>query len=219
MDDFRDIFGESPLVWWILAAEVAFWVLLIGGLVVRYLVKARRLSTILLLAVPLVDLALLVLTALDVASGVEPNFSHVLATLYLGITVAFGHAIIARADGWFAWRFAGAARPARPPRRGPGQVRRLWVEWFRVVLAWFISSTGIAMLALVSSTPPPTSVEAVWDAPLWSVVARFTAVVGIWLIAGPLYASLFEASGEPTARDHGSEAEAARRHSGPPNGA
>ena len=32
----------------IVAAEVAFWVFLLGGLALRYLVRARRLSTVVL---------------------------------------------------------------------------------------------------------------------------------------------------------------------------
>lgn len=79
----------------IITAEVAFWVLLLVGLALRYLVRARRLSAVALAAVPLVDLALLVLVAVDVGSGAPPTRPHAFAALYLGVTVAFGHHIIA----------------------------------------------------------------------------------------------------------------------------
>lgn len=192
MDGFTELFGHSPLVWWILGAEAAFWLLLFGGLAVRYLLRARRLSSALLFCVPLVDVVLIALTAIDLSTGVEPNFSHVLAALYLGVTVAFGHAIIRRVDGWFSWRFAGGQRPAPVPKRGPEHVRRMWVEWFRVAAAWAVSSAGIVVLTVVSGTAPPASFEALWETPLWSVIARFTALVGIWLLAGPLYAVVFQ---------------------------
>lgn len=39
----------------IVAAEVAFWMLLLGGLALRYLARARRLSSAVLATVPLVD--------------------------------------------------------------------------------------------------------------------------------------------------------------------
>lgn len=46
-----DFLRENPLVWLIGACEVGFWVLLGAGLAARYLMRARRLSTMLLLAV------------------------------------------------------------------------------------------------------------------------------------------------------------------------
>lgn len=192
MENLTDTFGHSPIVWWILAAEAAFWVLLLGGLAARYLARWTRLSNILLLAVPLVDVVLIALTALDLSTGAEPNFSHVLAALYLGFTVGFGHAVIRRVDGWFAHRFAGVERPPRPAKRGRERVRQMWQEWGRVVIAWAVSSAGIAVLALVSGTPLPSSPAAVWDAPLWSVIARFGAVVAAWFVLGPIYSVVFE---------------------------
>ncbi len=219
MNDFIDLFGESPLVWWILSAEAAFWILLLGGLAARYLLRARRLSTVLLLAVPLVDVALLVLTAVDLSTGIEPNFSHVLATLYLAITVAFGHPIIRRTDAWFAWRFAGAPRPQPHPKRGPAHVRRMWGEWLRVVLAAVIASTGIAVLAWVSGTPLPGSIDRMWDAPLWSVVARIGAIVVVWFLAGPVYAVLFQSHDDDDAASTSEPRPAPRHHGSPPNGA
>ena len=49
----------------IVACEIGFWVVLAAGLVSRYVLRRRRLSTALLAAVPLVDLVLLVVSVLD----------------------------------------------------------------------------------------------------------------------------------------------------------
>jgi hypothetical protein len=127
MEHLTETFGHSPLVWWIVAAEASFWILLLAGLAVRYLARMRRLSSVLLLAVPFVDVSLIALTAWDLSIGAEPNFSHILAALYLGITVGFGHSIIGRVDAWFAHRFAGAPETwpgARPPHVGGVGPRR-----------------------------------------------------------------------------------------------
>lgn len=55
----------------IVGAEIAFWVLLLGGLAVRYLLNARRASSVILACVPLVDLALVILVTTDLLR--EPN--------------------------------------------------------------------------------------------------------------------------------------------------
>jgi hypothetical protein len=220
MEHLTETFGHSPLVWWIVAAEASFWILLLAGLAVRYLARMRRLSSVILLAVPFVDVSLIALTAWDLSIGAEPNFSHILAALYLGITVGFGHSIIGRVDAWFAHRFAGAEKPRAHPKRGPAHVRRMWAEWGRVVVACVVSSAGITVLALVSHTPLPSSLDGVWEAPLWSVVARFVSVTGIWLLAGPVYAMLFQGARDESDRDgradgavrHGTASDLSRGH-------
>jgi hypothetical protein len=58
----------------IVACEIGFWVVLAAGLVSRYVLRRRRLSTALLAAVPLVDLVLLVVSVLDLRGGAEPRF-------------------------------------------------------------------------------------------------------------------------------------------------
>jgi len=63
----------------IIAAEVAFWVLLLGGLVARYGLRRPRLGAALLVGVPLVDVVLLGITALDLARGAQADWSHGLA--------------------------------------------------------------------------------------------------------------------------------------------
>ncbi|AZH84096.1 hypothetical protein EAO79_15285 [Plantibacter sp. PA-3-X8] len=194
MDSFTELFGTSPLIWAILGAEAAFWILLFGGLAVRYLLRRRRLSAIMLVGVPVVDLVLLVLTATDLASGEEPNVTHLLATIYLGFTVAFGHALITKADVWFAHRFAGGPAPRPKPKSGPAYVRAAWSEWRRVVLAVAIAVAGLlAMQAMVGWTLPASFALANEDV-IWGMIIKLVAITGIWFAAGPVYAVLFRSS-------------------------
>src|SRR5262245_37285979 len=109
------------LVTLILACEVGFWILLVSGLAARYLWRRRRLSTVLLAAVPLVDLVLLAATVVDLQRGATAGFAHGLAAAYIGFSVAFGPSMIRWADERFAHRFAGGAPPWRPPRGGPAR--------------------------------------------------------------------------------------------------
>ena len=99
-----------------------------------------RVSTVLLICVPLVDLVLLVVSAIDLRRGAPANFTHGLAAAYLGFSVAFGHSMVRWADQRFAHRFAGGPPPWRPPKQGAARVRYEWREWARMLLAWAVAS-------------------------------------------------------------------------------
>lgn len=107
----------------IIACEVGFWVLLALGLSVRYLLKWRRTSVVLLLCEPVLELVLFVATAIDLKNGAEPGWEHGLAAIYIGYTVAYGHYTIRWLDGHAAHRLAGAPRPPKPPQYGMARAR------------------------------------------------------------------------------------------------
>lgn len=96
----------------IIACEVGFWVLLAGGLALRYLAKMPRAGAAVLLCEPLLELVLLVATVVDLRGGAEPDWKHGLAALYLGFTVAYGHYTVRWLDGHAAYRLAGGPKPA-----------------------------------------------------------------------------------------------------------
>ncbi|MGH8167187.1 MAG: hypothetical protein ACREQ1_08110 [Woeseiaceae bacterium] len=102
--------GNEALFILIVGCEAAFWVVLFSGLAARYVFQWRRLSWVLLLCVPLIDLALLAFTVMDLNRGAGATFAHGLATAYVAFTVAFGSAMIHWADQRFAHRFR--RRPA-----------------------------------------------------------------------------------------------------------
>jgi hypothetical protein len=108
------------------ACEIFFWVFLFGGLLLRYVLRARRTSTVVLFLVPLADLALVIATIVDLAGGATANWTHTLAASYLGFSVGFGHSVITSMDRRFAHRFAGGPRPAKPPKYGPAKTRYEW---------------------------------------------------------------------------------------------
>jgi len=129
----------------IVAAEAAFWLTLLAGLVVRYGLRRPRLGMALLAATPVVDLLLLIATTLDLRHGGEARLPHALAAVYLGVSVAWGRRIVRWADVRFAHRFADGAPPERPPRTGRRHAARERREWLRHLLAW---ATGTALLGL-----------------------------------------------------------------------
>lgn len=53
----------------IIACEIGFWVLLLAGLLTRYVLRRPGLGAALLIAVPLVDVLLLAVSAIDLRGG------------------------------------------------------------------------------------------------------------------------------------------------------
>ncbi|MGX1914363.1 hypothetical protein ACWIID_36925 [Streptomyces phaeochromogenes] len=119
----------------IIACEVGFWVLLAAGLAVRYLLKMRCTSVVLLLCEPILEVVLFVVTAIDLKRGAEPSWEHGLAALYIGFTVAYGHYTIRWLDGHASHRIAGGPHPPKPPRYGMARARHEGRIWARTVVA------------------------------------------------------------------------------------
>lgn len=89
------------MLFWIIAAEIAFWIVIIAGLFTRYIWKRNRLSIFFFLLTPVIDFALLVLTAIDLKNGATASFTHALAAIYIGGSIAYGKSMIAWADSKF----------------------------------------------------------------------------------------------------------------------
>ena len=130
----------------IVACEVGFWVLLAAGMVARYLLRLRRTGMVLLASLPLVDVVLLVASVIDIRRGAEPSFKHSLAAIFVGVSVAFGHATLQWADRWGAHLLAGAPRPVKPPK----SASRERAGWYRHLLAYVIGVGLMLVLGLLS---------------------------------------------------------------------
>ncbi|MFI2560301.1 hypothetical protein [Nocardia farcinica] len=175
-----EFLGEHPIAAVILGCEVGLWVLLGLGLALRYPARLRTASTVVLLMIPLLDVVLVVATAIDLHRGAPADDTHGLAGLYLGFSVAFGPTVIRWADARFAHRFAGGPPPQRMPRSGPERRRRLWQEWLRVVAAAAVSSVVLLGLVVLIASPDQDPVLLAWIARVW-------VIVGFWLLFGPVW--------------------------------
>ncbi|MFD9907158.1 hypothetical protein [Streptomyces sp. NPDC059063] len=130
----------------IIICEVGFWVLLAAGLATRYLLKMPRLGVALLLCEPLLEVVLLVVTALDLKNGADPSWKHGLAALYIGYTVGHGHRTVKWLDGLAAHRFHGTPVP-RPPRYGRPRALHEAKVWLGSLVAAAVA-TGLLLLAM-----------------------------------------------------------------------
>ena len=159
----------------IVACEVGFWVILLAGLVARYLLHLPRLGLGLLVCVPLVDLVLLVATISNLRGGETASFTHGLAAVYIGFSVAFGHSMIRWADERFAHRFAGGPPPSRPPKYGRARTAHEWQEFRKAAVAWAIGcALLLAGIAFVG--------DAARTGALLEWIAQLTVILAIWLI-------------------------------------
>ncbi|MET8170887.1 hypothetical protein [Streptomyces clavifer] len=126
----------------IVLCEVGFWVLLAAGLALRYVARKPRLGAAVLLCEPLLEVVLLVVTAIDLKNGAEPGLRHGLAAVYIGFTVGLGHSTVKWVDARVAHRFAGGPPPVKPPKYGMARAAHEW----RTAARWIVAALTAAAL-------------------------------------------------------------------------
>ena len=181
MAELLELVERNPVAAVIAAGEIGFWVLLVAGLVARYLLRSPRVGAFFLICVPLIDVVVLVATYLDLRAGGRADTMHGLAAVYLGFSVAFGHAMVRWADQRFAHRFAGGPPPRKPPKYGRAKVRHEWVEWGKFLIAWAISCGIILFFQQLFGERAE---------PMTAWIGRMSTVGVIWFAVGPAWTTL-----------------------------
>ncbi|MEV1054116.1 hypothetical protein ACFWZR_16975 [Streptomyces sp. NPDC059017] len=155
----------------IIVCEVGFWVLLAAGLAARYPLGMPRTGLAILLMEPLLEVVLLVVTALDLRNGADPSWKHGLAALYIGYTVGHGHRTVKWLDGHAAHRLGGGPPPVKPPRHGAARARHEGRVWLGTVVGAAVA-TGLLLAAAwyVGDAARTGSLES-WMHTSWRIVA------------------------------------------------
>lgn len=164
----------------IVICEVGFWVLLAGGLALRYLAKMPRAGIAVLLLEPLLELVLLVVTAVDLKNGAEADWKHGLAAVYIGFSVTLGHRMIKWADARFAHRFAGGPPPVPAPKYGRERAVFEWQSAGRWILAALIAMGLLQLAAWYVGDPAQTASLRDWQ-------SKMLFVIGINLVIAVSY--------------------------------
>ncbi|WP_408638346.1 hypothetical protein [Paenibacillus glufosinatiresistens] len=86
-----------------IVCEAAFWVFIILGLLLRYVLGKKGLGMALLSLTPVLDLYLLVVAGVDLYNGATATLAHALAAVYIGVSIAFGRSMIRWADERFRY--------------------------------------------------------------------------------------------------------------------
>ena len=166
----------------VVVCEVGFWVLLAAGLALRYLAKMPRAGLAVLLCEPLLELTLLVLTAIELRGGAESSWQHGLAAVYIGFTVAYGHYMIRWADARFAHRFAGGPKPVGPPKYGRERARHEWMLTVRTGLAALVSVVLLQAAVWWVGDPGRTATLVGWQARMLWVTGIYAAIAASYTL-------------------------------------
>ncbi|MFJ2475549.1 hypothetical protein ACIOWI_21535 [Streptomyces sp. NPDC087659] len=167
----------------IIVCEVGFWVLLAAGLATRYLLRMPRTRLAILLMEPLLEIVLLVVTALDLRTGADPSWKHGLAALYIGYTVGHGHRTVRWLDGHAAYRFGGGPPPEKPPRHGAARARHEGRVWLGTVVGAAVATALLQLAVLYVGDAARTGSLESWMHTSW----RITAFHGLFALSYALF--------------------------------
>ena len=161
----------------LIACEIGFWLVIVLGLFTRYLFKARTLGLILLALAPVIDLVLVVTTAVHLRSGAEAEWAHGLAAVYVGFSVAYGHQMIRWADIRFAHRFADGPAPIR--LSGSDYTLACWKDVARTLLGAAISALVLVGLVWLVGNATQTAALEGW----YRILLVFCGVELLWAVS------------------------------------
>lgn len=112
----------------------------------RYLFKRKRLSVILLVCTPIVDVLLLIATVIDLKNGAIATTMHGVSAIYIGVSEAYGHKMIKWADVRFVHYFANGPKPDKSKKYGKAFAKRERSGWYYHVVAWVV---GVFLLGAI----------------------------------------------------------------------
>jgi hypothetical protein len=130
----------------IIASEIAFWTLLVGGLYVRYALERPRTSALMLVAAASTDLVVLAVAGLDLAGGAAAQTSHVFAALAVAYSVVYARHLVAIADRFVLRRLGReVVQPQRPPK-----ALRERAGWYRHARMWAVGAPLLGAFYLLA---------------------------------------------------------------------
>lgn len=165
------------LAWMIVTCEVAFWIVIVLGLVTRYIFKLDRLGLFLLALTPVIDLILLITTSFDLSRGATATRAHAIAAVYIGVSIAFGKSMIQWADERFKY-YVTKQGPRPTQRFGINYAKHYLKGWVRHVLAYLI---GAGLLAgTIYFIKDPSRTESLGEIlRVWTIILGIDFVIAI----------------------------------------
>lgn len=176
--------GVDPVIATILACEAGFWLTILLGMLLRYALRLRRASSIVLALVPLIDVVLVVAVAIDVHRGAEISAAHLLAGIYLGVTVVFGKSAVRWADSWFAHWFGGGPRPPKRADQGSEGIRAEMKSFGKWLIAAAIAIVVCFGLSVTVANPEQATA-------LRGVMDPLEIITVLWFVTGPAWLFVF----------------------------
>jgi hypothetical protein len=151
------VVGLSFVAWMIGACEIAFWIVIVSGLFVRYVFKRNKLGLFLLALTPVIDLILIVITSIDLYRGATATQAHGIAAVYIGVSIAFGKSMIEWTDERFQY-YLTKKGPKPKKRFGMDYAKHYVKGWLRHVAAYAIGAVLLAGMIYLIQDPSRTEV-------------------------------------------------------------
>ena len=161
----------------IIACEIGFWVVIVLGLVARYILKAKRLGLVLIALAPVIDLVLLTTTAVHLRSGADAEWAHGLAAVYIGFSIAYGPGMVRWADIRFSHRFADGPAPTR--LSGTDYTVACWKDVARTLLAAALSALVLFGLIWLVGNATQTAALEHW----YPILITICGIEAIWAVS------------------------------------
>ncbi|WP_040287087.1 hypothetical protein [Sporosarcina koreensis] len=167
------------IAWMIVACEIGFWVAILAGMTARYVFNKKRLGLFFLALTPVIDAALLIVTASDLINGAVATQAHAIAAIYLGVSVAFGKSMIHWADERFLYY---VKRQGSKPQKKTGyaHARHSMKGSLQHVLAYLIGGSFLAGLIYYIGDNARTEA-------LQQMLKLWTLILGIDLLISASY--------------------------------
>lgn len=165
------------IAWTIIACEVGFWIVILLGLITRYVFNRKRLGLFFLALTPVIDLILLIITATDLYKGAIATTAHAIAAVYLGISIAYGKSMIQWADERFLYYVQKkGTKPAR--KTGMEYAKHSMKGTLQHLLAFIIG--GGLLLAMIYLMDDPTRSEALYGTlKVWGMILGIDFIISI----------------------------------------
>lgn len=161
----------------IIASEIGFWVVIVMGLVTRYVLKMNKLGLVFLALTPVIDLILLVTTSIDLYRGATATTIHGIAAVYIGVSIAFGKSMIQWADERFQYYITKqGAKPAK--RHGMEYAKHYLKGWGRHVISFLIGAGLLAgMIYFINDLSRTEALSGILK--LWSIILGIDFLIAI----------------------------------------
>jgi hypothetical protein len=130
----------------LVASEIAFWSLLVGGLFVRYALDRTALSTVLLLAAASTDVVVLLVAMGDLAAGTAAQTSHLIAVIAFAYSVVYAKHLVGIADRFVLRRLG---REVAEPPKAPKATRERQ-GWYRHARMWAVGAPLLGVGYLIA---------------------------------------------------------------------
>ncbi|MFC7686181.1 hypothetical protein [Ureibacillus sp. GCM10028918] len=170
------------MIKWIIAAEIMFWIVILAGLFARYVLHQNRLSYLLFLLTPLIDLALILLTVVDLRSGAVATFAHGISVIYIGVSIAYGKTMIAWADEKFQTYILKKESTKKKLYGAEKGVHELKM-WGRHVFAYAIGSMIFWLIITFINSNSTEALTNVWR--IWSLAVLIDGGISLSYLLFP----------------------------------